>query len=253
MAVCKTDQIIWSDKRPYLISFAQNSLKSTRIAPIRANDVSNAYNGLGQRVQQTVSSVVAEYLLDVQPALFVTLAETANGQTRRFVHGPRGIHAFEDNSGNWAWTVQDGLGSVRGELDANLDVQATQQYAPYGDPFGAEGAFGMDYGFTSEPTDDNDLVYLRARYLDPGLGVFASLDPVEGVIQRAMSLNGYGWVEGRVPNSVDPSGECWANTGATRWQQHQCAEAWRGYTQHIADTMIWDREVSVLVSQEARY
>jgi hypothetical protein len=38
-----------------------------------------------------------------------------------------------------------------------------------------------------------------------------SLDPFEGVRDRAMSLNGYSWVEGNVPNAVDPSGSCPAN------------------------------------------
>lgn len=66
----------------------------------------------------------------------------------------------------------------------------------------------MAAGRPGEPTDGSDLVYLRARYLNPEMGVFPSLDPFEGVIQRAMSLNGYSWVEGQVPNAVDPSGRC---------------------------------------------
>ncbi|MCB9438417.1 MAG: RHS repeat protein [Anaerolineales bacterium] len=35
-----------------------------------------AYNGLGQRVQQTVNSVITDYLLDTQPALPRILATT---------------------------------------------------------------------------------------------------------------------------------------------------------------------------------
>ena len=62
------------------------------------------------------------------------------------------------------------------------------------------------YGFTGEPTDGNELLYLRARYYAPNLGVFTGLDPWEGTFDRAMSLNGYSWVEGNVPNRTDPSG-----------------------------------------------
>ncbi|MCC6567290.1 MAG: hypothetical protein IT298_16130 [Chloroflexi bacterium] len=36
------------------------------------------------------------------------------------------------------------------------------------------------YGFTGELTDGNGLLYLRARYLAPGLGTFASRDPRRG-------------------------------------------------------------------------
>ncbi|MBK9123550.1 MAG: hypothetical protein IPM16_10595 [Chloroflexi bacterium] len=39
---------------------------------------------------------------------------------------------------------------------------------------------GTAYGFTCELTDGNGLVYLRARYLAPGLGTFASRDPWRG-------------------------------------------------------------------------
>ncbi|NOG52030.1 MAG: hypothetical protein HND48_23265 [Chloroflexi bacterium] len=39
---------------------------------------------------------------------------------------------------------------------------------------------GTAYGFTGELTDGNGLVYLRARYLAPGLGTFASRDPWRG-------------------------------------------------------------------------
>ncbi len=50
------------------------------------------------------------------------------------------------------------------------------------------------------------MLYLRARYYAPEMGVFASLDPFEGIHDRPMSLNGYSWVEGNTPNRVDPNG-----------------------------------------------
>ncbi len=53
-------------------------------------------------------------------------------------------------------------------------------YAPYGEEFGAEGSLNTAFGFTGEQVDANELVYLRARYYSPGLGVFAGLDPWEG-------------------------------------------------------------------------
>jgi RHS repeat-associated protein len=47
--------------------------------------------------------------------------------------------------------------------------------------------------------DANELVYLRARYYHPGLGVFPSLDPAE-------NLNRYQYVSPNPVNAVDPSG-----------------------------------------------
>lgn len=73
---------------------------------------------------------------------------------------------------------------------------------PYGDvmPGYNYGTMDSGYGFTGEQVDPNELVYLRARYYDPNVGVFASLDPFEGVIDDPMSLNGYSYVNGNPIN-----------------------------------------------------
>jgi len=64
----------------------------------------------------------------------------------------------------------------------------------------------VESGFTGEPIDANDLVYLRSRYYDPDLGTFLSLDPSEGDITIPMSLNGYAYAFGNPVNNTDPSG-----------------------------------------------
>jgi len=165
------------------------------------------YDGNGARIQKTVSSVVTDYLLDVQPALTQVLRESDGTNTNHYIHSPRGIHAMNDGS-NWSYMLQDGLGSVRAEIAQNVAVNGSQSYASYGEVFGASGSFASPYGFTGEQTDGNGQVYLRARYYNPSIGVFNALDPFEGVTQRPMSLNGYSWVEGNPIMNVDPTGMC---------------------------------------------
>ena len=105
--------------------------------------------------------------------------------------------------------LQDGLGSVRGVVDSSLNPLESRLYEPYGAPFGTSGTNQTSYGFTGEQTDGSGQVYLRARYYNPSMGVFTGLDPLEGkTLADPMSLNGYSWVEGNVPNAVDPTGEC---------------------------------------------
>ncbi|CAG0990738.1 hypothetical protein ANRL4_02454 [Anaerolineae bacterium] len=69
-------------------------------------------------------------------------------------------------------------------------------------------------------TDASGLVYLRARYYLPGLGVFPSLDPVE-------EGNRYGYVGGDVVNRVDPtgmiSGEPVARDGCVQTTAKDCS------------------------------
>jgi RHS repeat-associated protein len=106
------------------------------------------------------------------------------------------------NSPNTSYHLTDGLGSVRGMVNAMSDVLSTTTYSPYGVPDSPIAGFA----FTGEQRDTNGLQYHRARYYNAGLGTWASLDPFEGIHNRPMSLNGYAWVEGNVVNMVDPSG-----------------------------------------------
>lgn len=130
---------------------------------------------------------------------------TSGGEnTIRYVHGPRGVHAQEQD-GDWHWMMQDGLGSVRGVAGDDLAVQEARTYGPYGDPLSV-GTPQTMYGYTGEPTDDNGLVYLRERYYNPVLGTFLSQDPIEGSMNQPLSLNRYAYVQGNPVNLTDPSG-----------------------------------------------
>jgi RHS repeat-associated protein len=64
----------------------------------------------------------------------------------------------------------------------------------------------MPFGFTEQWQDPNDLLFLRARYYNPALGVFLSLDPLEGGVGNVRTLNRYGYVQANPANLVDPSG-----------------------------------------------
>ncbi len=157
------------------------------------------YNGMGQRIQQSVGAAVTKYLLDTQPGLFQTLTETTGVNVTRYVQGPTGLQQIQQASGVWQQVISDALGSVRGVVDANNSLLDTRLYAPYGESWGASGTSQTGYGFTGEPTDDNGLVYLRARYYNPALGVFTGLDGFE-------TNNRYQYVSSNPINSADPSG-----------------------------------------------
>ncbi len=168
------------------------------------NNTSYTYDGLGNRVSQTVGTTATNYLLDLQPGLVKVLRQSDGTNTNHYIHSVRGIHAQSDGT-NWQYITQDGLGSVRSLIDSTLGVDSTHTYDPYGNYIGTAPTTAY-FGFTGEQTDSNGQMYLRARYYDPSLGVFNSLDFFEGTMGRPMSLNGYSWVEGNVPNMADPTG-----------------------------------------------
>ena len=158
------------------------------------------YDGAGNRIRQSDGVDVTQYLLDLQPGLPLVVAQTKNGvSTDRFVHLPgRGIFAQEDNTGMWQDLLLDGLGSTRMVVDDTLSVDSLQSYAPYGEPL-EMGSFGSPFTFTGELLDANDLLYLRARFYSPALGVFTALDPLE-------NLNRYQYVGANPTNWIDPGG-----------------------------------------------
>jgi len=124
-----------------------------------------AYDGLGNRVSQTVTSIVTRYLLDMQPGLVQVISATSGSATENYIHTQRGIHATRNAANNWVYTVQDGLGSVRAEIAANADITARGAYEPYGVPMNVEGIYSQPFRFTGEMLDTNALQYHRARYV----------------------------------------------------------------------------------------
>ncbi len=180
--------------------------RANRLLSVGNTAFAYAYNGVGQRIQQSVGATITQYLLDTQPGLFQVLTETTDANVTRYVQGPMGLQQIQQPSTAWQQVIPDALGSVRGVVDASNALLDTRLYAPYGEVFGPTGSSQTAYGFTGEPTDGNGLVYLRARYYNPGLGVFTGLDPLEGEMVSTMSLNRYMYIYGDVVNAIDPSG-----------------------------------------------
>jgi RHS repeat-associated protein len=76
----------------------------------------------------------------------------------------------------------------------------------YGLPLEQYQTAPNSFGFTAEQTDPNGLLYLRARYYNLQSGTFLTPDPFAGMMNRAMSRNGYSYVEGNRVHYRDPSG-----------------------------------------------
>ncbi len=120
---------------------------------LSAGGASYAYDGLGNRVRQTVGTVVTQVLLDLQPGLTQMLAQTAGAATDHFVHGPAGVLSQRDSAGGWEWPLADGLGSVRSVADNANAVLETRAYDPYGQPLSSTGTPQTPFGFTGELAD----------------------------------------------------------------------------------------------------
>ncbi len=133
------------------------------------------------------------------------LAQQDASRVTQYVYG-QGDSPLAGYDGT-AWTYlsgRDGINSVRQETDASGNVITVRGFDPYGVPLSGNG--GAPFGYTGEMADVTELVFLRARYMQPMLGMFLSRDPWMGYEQQPGTYNGFNYAMGNPVNLSDPSG-----------------------------------------------
>ena len=115
-----------------------------------------------------------------------------------------GMYKRDDTNGTLRWYIYDGLGSVLAEVDPSGNVTAGRKYDVYG--LVRSGQAGISkhkfVGQLGHPSEDETgLIYMRARYMDPVLGKFASEDPAHN------GMNWYNYCKNNPINLVDMNGK----------------------------------------------
>lgn len=163
------------------------------------NSYAFAYNGLGDRLQQSANGVTTNYTLDLSAGLTQVLADGANA----YLYG---LGRIGEQATEWAYHLPDALGSVRQLADSAGVVSYAQSFEPYGEAQGAFGASGSSYGFAGEWTDTTGLQYLRARYYAPEVGRFISKDPWLGDVAKPVTLSRWVYANANPIYFIDQSG-----------------------------------------------
>jgi len=110
------------------------------------------------------------------------------------------------NSVTYVYT--DPQGTPLAEADVNGNITATFDYAPYGSIALGTAPNGPGYtGHVNDPdTPDTQLVYMQARYYDPGAGRFLSVDPVMPAAGNGFNFNRYTYAGNNPVVHIDPDG-----------------------------------------------
>jgi RHS repeat-associated protein len=159
-----------------------------------------AYNGLGDRLRQTINAVPQNYTLDIVSGLTQVLAD----ETDAYLYGVGRIG--QEGGGGWQYHLGDALASVRQVSGAAGPVGYAQAFEPYGSRLGAAGANPTSYGFTGEWIDAMGLMHLRARYYASSSGRMLSRDPRPAVPLFPVSLNRWTYAYANPERFTDPSG-----------------------------------------------
>ena len=193
-----------------------------------AVDVTNQYDADGIRVAQAVSGEETRFLIDtVQPYQQVVAEYTPGGVLKvSYVHGLDLISQNRPADTGKSFYHVDGLGSTRALTNALGLVTDRYIYDAFGRTIGQSGATDNVYLFAGEQRDlATGLDYLRARWMSPATGRFASRDTVPGSLSDPLTLHRYAYANGNPVNTIDPSGSfglqedanhCWSHVDTCR-------------------------------------
>ena len=139
------------------------------------------------------------YVLDLAATLPVVISDTE----AVYLYG---LDIIAQQQSERLHYMHDGLGSVRQLVDTTGQVETSYSYDPFGVPVVA-GDVSNPYQFTGEAWGEEvELLYLRARYYQPGTGRFITKDPWAGDMWEPGSLHRYSYVRGNPVNGTDPTG-----------------------------------------------
>jgi RHS repeat-associated protein len=109
------------------------------------------------------------------------------------------------HAGTVTYIYTDNQGTPLAEADAQGNVTATFDYRPYGAQ--ALGTPPKGPGYTGHVNDpDTGLVYMQARYYDPAVGRFLSIDPVSPEAGKFFNFNRFTYGNDNPLVNTDPDG-----------------------------------------------
>ena len=111
-----------------------------------------AYNGLGDRYQQSLNAITTTYQLDLNAGLTQVLADGA----KTYLYGLSRL--AEDDGTDWAYYLPDALGSVRQLADTNAEIVRASSFEPFGDVLNTDGTASTSYGFAGEWLDNTGQI-----------------------------------------------------------------------------------------------
>jgi RHS repeat-associated protein len=183
-------------------------------ATVGGVSVSYTYNANGIRVRKSSGGVTTLYLVDdrnptgyAQVLEELTVSGGITNLAKVYTYGLDLISQRDAASSTTLYFGYDGLGSTRYLTTTNAALVNVFAYDAFGTLIASNAAPQTDYLFTGEQRDAHlGLYYLRARYLNPGMGRFWTRDAHPENKQEPISLHRYLYASANPINNSDPSG-----------------------------------------------
>ena len=166
------------------------------------------YDAEGRRVKDSTGSTVKQYLIDPLLPYGQVISETdgSNSLVAEYVYGNDRVSQRRGTTSRYF--LADGQGSIRMLTDSVGVVTDSNYYTAFGEDLYASGSTPHDFKYVGEQLDGNSgFYYNRARWMDPKVGRFESVDPFDGDPQASMTLHRYLYASASPIVYVDPTGE----------------------------------------------
>lgn len=174
---------------------------------IKAGEHAYTYNAEDVRIRNLCCESDTTYTYNTNCRLSQLLQKTTDGIVTKYVYGLGLIG--EEKSGVFKTYHFDYRGSTIAITDMSGNITDTFEYDTYGRATSRTGNSEVIFGYNGRDgvvTDENELIYMRARYYSPELRRFVNADIIPGEISNAVTLNRYAYANGNPVTNVDPFG-----------------------------------------------
>jgi len=157
------------------------------------------YDAAGMRVRTSEGGSIVYYTYDgLNP---IQEDDYTTGVRTNYIYAGS-TRVAEKKSGVVRYFHGDHLMSTRVITDAGGVKVADYKYAPFGGTLAHTGS-DTDYGFTGKHRDGTGLYYFGARYYDPEVGRWTTVDPAHA------GVNWYEYCGSNPLSRIDPTGLDW--------------------------------------------
>ena len=174
---------------------------------ITAGGHTYTYNAEDVRIRNLCADEDTTYTYNTNAKLSMLLMKTTNGVVTKYVYG-KGLIG-EEVSGAFKTYHFDCRGSTIAITDTSGNITDTFAYDTYGKLLARTGTNTVIFGYNGRDgvvTDNNSLIYMRARYYSPEMKRFINADIVAGKLSNAITLNRFAYANGNPVSFVDPFG-----------------------------------------------
>lgn len=163
------------------------------------------YDYQGLRTRKQTGTEIVRYVYDDQSVLIQT--DDLGATVAKYDYGPDRLLSLNHATEGTQFYLFDALGSVVNLTKTDGAIQARYQYDAWGNYRNQVGGSANVFGFTGHEMDtETGLIYMKARFYDPELGLFLSHDAFEGTVGTPPSLHKYLYALANPVVFVDPDG-----------------------------------------------